>query len=333
MPEGMNFMGANGILSKALAEFFAMLLFVFIGVGTAMTPTRTVFQIALAFGMGIVILAYSIGNKSGGHVNCAVTTALMVAGKCPIVEGIVIMIFQFLGSIAGAGLLAATIPAGMDATAMAWSDGKIGCFATNHVADGFSVGNAFCGEFFLTFLLLFVVFHTAVHKGHSKQTTNAAPLAIGMAVFCAHCVLIPITNCSINPTRTFGPAVVSAFRDIDDNDCHQWQDIWIFFLAPESAALIAGLLWRFVWSTDEPGQPEATCKDECEPTEDEDEAEPTEAETTEAAPAPERTMKGPAEVKRAPSPPKVSAKGGPHMYTASPKSSAKMDVDENLENL
>ena len=133
-------------------------------VGTAMTPTRTVFQIALAFGMGIVILAYSIGNKSGGHVNCAVrsvscissimysgghlcrsqdvlgahmshtslpftlhilirqraetkyaacsstvcwqvTTALMVAGKCPIVEGIVIMIFQFLGSIAGAGLL------------------------------------------------------------------------------------------------------------------------------------------------------------------------------------------------------------------------------------
>merc|ERR1740130_1160052 len=112
-----------------------MLLFVYIGVGTAMTPTRTVLQIALAFGMGIVILAYSIGNKSGGHVNCAVTTALMVAGKCPIVEGIVIMIFQFLGSIAGAGLLAATIP----------------------VADGFSVGNAFCGEFFLTFLLLFVV--------------------------------------------------------------------------------------------------------------------------------------------------------------------------------
>merc|ERR1712028_239048 len=99
-----------GILSKALAEFFAMLLFVFIGVGTAMTPTRTFFQIALAFGMGIVILAYSIGNKSGGHINCAVTTALMVAGKCPLLEGITIMCFQFLGSITGAGLLAATIP-------------------------------------------------------------------------------------------------------------------------------------------------------------------------------------------------------------------------------
>merc|ERR1712086_17269 len=259
MPEGMNFRGPNGILSKAVAEFFSMLLFVYIGVGTAMTPTRTVFQIALAFGMGIVILAYSIGNKSGGHVNCAVTTALMVAGKCPIVEGIVIMIFQFLGSITGAGLLAATIPNGMDAT---------GCFGTNRVADGFSDGNAFYGEFFLTFLLLFVAFHTAVHKGYSKSTANAAPLAIGMSVFCAHCVLIPITGCSINPTRTFGPAVVSAFRDFDDNDCHQWQDIWIFFLAPESAALIAGLLWRFVWSTDEPGE-----DNECQPKEDECETE------------------------------------------------------------
>jgi len=321
MPEATEpMMGANGILSKALSEFFAMLLFVYIGVGTAMTPTRTLFQIALAFGMGIVILAYSIGNKSGGHINCAVTTALMVAGKCPIVEGLVIMIFQFLGSIAGAGLLAATIPDGKDATH---------CFGTNQVAVGFSDGNAFCGEFFMTFLLLFVVFHTAVHKGYSKQTTNAAPLAIGMSVFCAHCVLIPITGCSINPTRTFGPAVLSAFRDFDDNDCHQWRDIWIFFLAPESAALVAGLLWRFVWSSDEPGQPEEPeepCKDECEPTE-------AEAETTEAtpAPAPERTMKGPTEVKRAPSPPKVSAKGGPAMHTASPKSGARMD--EDLENL
>ena len=62
--------------------------------------------------------------------------------------------------------------------------------------------------------------------------------------------------------------MVSAFRDFDDNDCHQWQDIWIFFLAPESAALIAGLLWRFVWSTDEPGE-----DNECQPKEDECETE------------------------------------------------------------
>merc|ERR1712070_1180917 len=104
----------------------------------ALQRSRRVFQIALAFGMGIVILAYSIGAKTGGHVNCAVTTALMVAGKCAPLDGIVIIIFQLLGSFVGAALLAATIPSGMDATK---------CFATNQVASGFSDGNAFCGEF------------------------------------------------------------------------------------------------------------------------------------------------------------------------------------------
>merc|ERR1711865_236812 len=242
MPEATPMMGANGILSKAVSEFFAMLLFVYIGVGTAMTPVRTVFQIATAFGFGIVILAYSIGNKSGGHINCAVTTALMVAGKCPLLEGITIIVFQFLGSLTGAGLLAATIPDGEDAT---------GCFGTNSVQPGFSDGNAFCGEFFMTFLLLYVVFHTAVHAKHSIKTDNAAALAIGLSVFCAHCVLIPITGCSINPTRTFGPAVVSSFRGLDDNDCHQWRDIWIFFVAPQSAAVVAGILWHLLWSGDE----------------------------------------------------------------------------------
>merc|ERR1711934_1128418 len=186
----------------------------------------TIFKIALAFGMGIVVLVYSIGEKTGGRLNCAVTTALMVAGKCDFLDGFVIIICQCLGSFVGAGLIAATIPEGKDNT---------GCFGTNSVQSGFSDGNAFCGEFFFTFLLLFVVFHTAVHEKYKNGTTNAAPIAIGMAVFCAHCVLIPITGCSINPTRSFGPAVLSSWRGISDDDCHQWQDIYIFFLAPEAA--------------------------------------------------------------------------------------------------
>jgi len=221
-----------------------MLLFVYIGCGTAMTPTRTVFQIALAFGMGIVVLAYSIGTKTGGHVNCAVTTALMVAGKCAPLDGIVIIIGQLLGSFTGAAILAATFPEDTDSTM---------CFATNQVAAGFSRGNAFCGEFFLTFLLLFVVFHTAVHERYRNATNNAAPIAIGMAVFCAHCVLIPIDGCSINPTRTFGPAILASIRDLKggSDGCDQWKDIWVFILAPECAALFAGLMWRFWWSKDE----------------------------------------------------------------------------------
>merc|ERR1712072_46303 len=121
------------------------------------------------------------------------------------------MFGQLLGSFAGAGLVAATFPEGGNA--------NIGCFGTNAVASGFSRGNAFCGEFFFTFLLLFTVFHTAVHERYGNNTDNAAPIAIGMAVFCAHCVLIPITGCSINPTRSFGPAILASIRD---NDC--WFD-------------------------------------------------------------------------------------------------------------
>merc|ERR1711934_885419 len=201
----------------------------------------TIFKIALAFGMGIVVLVYSIGEKTGGRLNCAVTTALMVAGKCAPLDGIVIIIFQLLGSFVGAALIAATIPEGKDNT---------GCFGTNSVQSGFSDGNAFCGEFFFTFLLLFVVFHTAVHEKYKNGTTNAAPIAIGMAVFCAHCVLIPITGCSINPTRSFGPAILASIRD---NNCtgnekqEWWNDIWIFIVAPELAAIFAGLLYKFWW--------------------------------------------------------------------------------------
>merc|ERR1712072_898594 len=103
----------------------------------------------------------------------------MVAGRESWPSGIVIIISQLLGSICGATLLAATIPDGRDASN----------FGTNAVAEGFSDGNAFCGEFWLTFLLLFTVFHTAVHEKYNKGSGNAAPLAIGMSVFCAHCVL------------------------------------------------------------------------------------------------------------------------------------------------
>eukprot|EP00658_Telonema_sp_P-2_P006751 TRINITY_DN12548_c0_g1_i2.p2 TRINITY_DN12548_c0_g1~~TRINITY_DN12548_c0_g1_i2.p2 ORF type:complete len:270 (-),score=74.52 TRINITY_DN12548_c0_g1_i2:466-1275(-) len=238
-------LGSDGILSKGVAEFFATLLFVFIGVGTAMTPTRTNFEIALAFGMGIVVLAYSVGNKSGGHINPAVTTALMLAGRCHVVEGMVIILCQLLGSFTAAGLLAATIPEGQDAT---------GCFGTNSVQPGFSDGNAFCGEFFFTFLLLYAVFHTAVHKKYSLKTDNAAALAIGMSVFCAHCVMIPIDGTSINPARSLGPAILASIRGVPSS-CDQWKDIWIFLIAPECAALFAAFMWRFWWSKDEEPEP------------------------------------------------------------------------------
>jgi len=189
------------------------------------------------------VLVYSGASCSGGHVNCAVTTALMISGNCGILEGVGIIFFQFLGSLAGSALLASMIPKDMD--------GSGGMFGTNQVAPGFSDGNAFCGEFFGTLLLLFAVYHTAVcqHKGAKKpwgnMTGNFAPLAIGMSVFAAHCILIPIDGCSINPTRTLGPLIVGDIRGFNVGN-NGWDDLWIFMIAPECAAVVAGLAYRLL---------------------------------------------------------------------------------------
>merc|ERR1711865_919302 len=255
---------------KCFAEFMAMLVFVFIGCGTAMVQPRpenadgtpmsnavlsgdsstnpAVFQICLAFGMAILCLVYSTCGISGGHLNPAVTTALMISGHHPIVDGVLYIIAQLCGSCVAAMLLAATIPDGMD---------QSGAFATNSVASGFSDGNAFCGEFMMTCLLLFVVYHTAVYRDQYKSTdapwdnkvAQFAPLAIGMAVFVAHCVLVPITGCSINPARTLGPLIVGDVRGLPNDD--PWNDVWIFMVAPLCASLVVGLLYCFYEKQDQ----------------------------------------------------------------------------------
>lgn len=126
---------------------------------------------------------------------------------------------------------------------------------------------------------MFVVYHTAVYNNYKNADAQAeaasgmnrratrtymiderksvwtnkvqqwAPLAIGMSVFCAHSVLIPITGCSINPTRSLGPLIVGDVRGLPDDDA--WEDLWIFIVAPELAALIAGLAFPFIWKKDD----------------------------------------------------------------------------------
>ncbi|KAJ1479813.1 major intrinsic protein, partial [Baffinella frigidus] len=193
------------------AEFWAMLLFVFFGCGAASSnltkaggewdPAATT-VVALQFGFGITVLAFATAHSSGGHINCAVTWCLTLSGKCHPLTGVVYLGCQMLGSTAGAILLSATTSGShpdLDRT------GGVGANGFQH--DTVTAGNAVLGEFMGTFLLCFVVLEAAVNtQAGNKQ--NLAPLAIGLAVFMAHVVLIPITGCSINPTRSFGPSLV-----------------------------------------------------------------------------------------------------------------------------
>ena len=231
-----------------------MLLFLYFGCGAASSnahfqtngewDSASVTIIAFQFGLAITTLAYMTAHSSGGHINCAVTWALTLVGTCHPLRGAVYLVAQLLGSISGAALLDATTNGdGLDRTGGLGSNGRQN--------DNVSIGNAFLVETMGTALLIYVVLETAVnnHAVTSDDESvirgtkqNLAPFPIGLAVFLAHVICIPLTGCSINPTRSFGPALVS----------NTWKDHWIWWVGPLSGATIASLLWGVFRKLDDP---------------------------------------------------------------------------------
>lgn len=229
-------------LRAVAAELVAMIFFVIIGCGTACAngagdgETRLV--VALAFGMGILVLAYTVGHHSGGQINCAVTFSLVLGGQVPWYQGIANVLAQLVGSVLGALFLCIMFPCSADMTQT---------LGTNIIdKDRFGVGPALAGEIFGTLLLCYVVWETAVSP---KSTVGQnACIAIGFAVFLAHVLLLPIDGCSINPTRSFGPAIVGSIRDCNTEASKKGlEDLLIMFVGPLiGAALAAALQFPFL---------------------------------------------------------------------------------------
>jgi len=216
-------------MHAVVAEYLAMTLFVIIGCGTACAIAKDpgsawVLQVALAFGFAITALAYSLGRYSGGQINCAVTFALWVKGHLSLAQAAVNFAFQMLGSVTGAIVLCIIYPKDKD---------KTGDIATNSIAHGFSHFNVLLGEFAMTFVLVLVVFESGKQ---ASPASGIATIPIGFAVFLAHCVLIPIDGCSINPTRSFGPALLASMRDKKGD---YFKDHWVFWVGPLLGALAA----------------------------------------------------------------------------------------------
>jgi len=213
-----------GVEVKAVfAEYLAMTLFVITGCGSAMGVAKSpgwILQVSLTFGFAITVLGYAIGHYSGAHINCAVTFALCLAGHVGWSQGFWILVAQLLGSITGATVLACMYPENKDLT---------GSLGSNEVNEGYTFAHALAGEVLMTFLLVFVVLETAISP-ETAASRLVACLAIGLAVFLAHVVLIPVDGCSINPTRSFGPAVIA--KCTRSKDLHTFRDMWIFWLGP-----------------------------------------------------------------------------------------------------
>jgi len=222
-------------LKAAMAELIAMTLFVIIGCGAACangaSDSSNRLQVALAFGMGILVLAYSIGHHSGGQINCAVTLSLVLGGQVPWYQGLTNLVAQLLGSLLGAGLLCGVFPCEVDATK------SVG---TNIIDDRWGVGSVLLGEFLGTFILCFVVWETAVSP--LASCGKNACIAIGFAVFLAHVILLPVDGCSINPTRSFGPAIVGIIRNCDGMSTKGLEDLWVMWVGPLLGGAFAALL-------------------------------------------------------------------------------------------
>eukprot|EP00928_Gymnodinium_smaydae_P093956 TRINITY_DN7835_c0_g2_i1.p1 TRINITY_DN7835_c0_g2~~TRINITY_DN7835_c0_g2_i1.p1 ORF type:complete len:297 (-),score=57.93 TRINITY_DN7835_c0_g2_i1:326-1216(-) len=229
-------------MKAVVAEFIGMFLFVVIGCGTACSngasdgETRLI--VAFAFGMAILVLAYSIGHHSGGHINCAVTFSLVLGGQVPWYQGIANLIAQLCGTMLGACLLAIIFPCSMDLTTT---------LGTNIIDPNYSSVQVLVAEAFGTFLLCFTVWETAVTP--QASCGKNACIAIGFAVFLAHILLLPIDGCSINPTRSFGPAIVSKLVGCSNYTEGGLRDLWVMWVGPLLGAAIAAAV-QYIFAPD-----------------------------------------------------------------------------------
>lgn len=228
----------RGLLRPASAELLGSALFVFIACGSAMSSGAyhsvgaQAIGISLTFGTTILVLAFAIGHISGGHLNFAVTFAFAILGKISLRKAGLYFLGQFLGGLIGIGFLKLVTPP------VWWNN----CFAANFVHGELTVGHAFVAEFILTFMLMFVVMAAC---DPTKSNQVLVPYAIGMAVFIAHMLGLPITGCSINPTRTFASA--AAASGIAGCE-YVWRDMWVFWFAPIAGATAAGFLYELLFN-------------------------------------------------------------------------------------
>ncbi|MGI0094710.1 MAG: MIP/aquaporin family protein [Nitrosotalea sp.] len=218
---------AEAIATYALVFFgpLAIILSVAYFGSTLTIPSLVV--ISLAHGAAIGLMVYTFGHVSGAHINPAVTISMLVTRRINIKDGIAYIIFQLIGAIAAAATLKVILPDLGDKVHFGTQGGP-SAILHNSIASGFAV------EAILTFFLVTVIFMTVVHK---KAPAGMYGLAIGGMIFLIHLVGVPLTGASVNPARTFGPALISGYWDYD----------WMYWAAPIVGAIIAGLIMNYVF--------------------------------------------------------------------------------------
>ncbi|XP_047446502.1 aquaporin-4-like [Mugil cephalus] len=216
-------------------EYLATLIFVLLGLGSTINwaagkekpPPADLVLISLCFGLSIATMVQCFGHISGGHINPAVTAAMVVTRKLSLAKAVFYVVAQCLGAITGAGILYLVTPAAVR-----------GSFGVTTVNSDISLGHGLLVELLITFELVFAVFATCDPK--RTDLGGSASLAIGLAVVIGHLFAIPYTGASMNPARSFGPAMVTL----------NFENHWVYWVGPVLGGILAGGLYEYLYCPD-----------------------------------------------------------------------------------
>lgn len=223
---------------RLAAEFLGTLWLVLGGCGAAMYAAAFpevgigLLGVALAFGLTVLTMAYAVGGISGGHFNPAVTLGLVAAGRHSAADAIPYIVAQVVGAIAAVAILH-VIAVGTEGFDVATAT-----YAANGFGEGspgnYDVRAGFLMEAIMTFFFLIII----IGVTHPKVPPGFAPIAIGLALTLVHLISIPITNTSVNPARSTGPALFAGGIYLSQ--------LWLFWLAPIIGGVLAGLVSRWL---------------------------------------------------------------------------------------
>jgi aquaporin Z len=219
------------MIKKCIAEFLGTAVLVITGCGVALSHTcgtgTGYVGIALAFGLAIVALAYSIGNISGCHVNPAVSLAMLINKKLSVQEFVGYVIAQFLGAIVGAFVLVAIF-------STKYGLGTNGFETASQI--NVSLAGAILTEIILTFIFVFAICGVTSRESFG----SVSGVVIGLSLTLVHLIGLPITGTSVNPARSFGPALAMA---ICGQDTQALSQVWVFIVAPLIGGALAALAY------------------------------------------------------------------------------------------
>lgn len=234
-----------GNIQKYSAELIGTFWLTFGGCGSAVLAAAFpevgigLLGVSLAFGLTVLTMAYAIGHVSGCHLNPAVTIGLAAGGRFPASQILPYVVAQVIGAALGAFILyiIASGAPGFDAVASGFAANGYG----EHSPGGYSLGACFVAEVVLTMMFLFIIMGAT----HGRAPVGFAPIAIGLGLTLIHLISIPVTNTSVNPARSTGPALFVGGWALSQ--------LWLFWIAPLIGGALGGVLYR--WISADPDEP------------------------------------------------------------------------------